>query len=295
MLVGVVLAGSACGPPDRPPISDPELSTAAVEYLNPSRVATFRIAPGVTYRDIESAHEPWGVHLLEVDPMRCDIGFRVVRAEESDGRQSVSDLARAQEPSVIAGVNGSFFTEENQTLGVEASGGELRGRAARPVFAWRPDQVPWVGPVHWEGDSLRVGRWWLHAEDPDDRTEMLPGFPALLADGRWVGDLEQEARPAFAASRDPRTAVGWDPDRQRLWLVVVDGRRDRRQGMTLPELAELLRALGARDAVNLDGGGSSAMVVRGQLVSRPSDPLRERPVVNALLVHRSPDRCSGGR
>jgi exopolysaccharide biosynthesis protein len=45
-----------------------------------------------------------------------------------------------------------------------------------------------------------------------------------------------------------------------------------------------MQALGARDALNLDGGGSSAMTVRGRVVSRPSDPSGERPVSDALVV-----------
>lgn len=58
--------------------------------------------------------------------------------------------------------------------------------------------------------------------------------------------------------------------------------------MTLKEAAELMRSLGARDAMNLDGGGSTTMVVNGRLRNRPRGaagaPVRERPVANALVV-----------
>lgn len=282
---------AGCIAPDQPPVEDTDLPQGAVEYLQPKSVSSYDLAPGVRYWGVRSAHEPWAVHLLEIDPVRCELAFEVVRSGDDEGRRSVSALARSVEPGVIAAVNGSFFTEENETLGVEVSRGEIRGRTARPVFAWRPGALPWVGPVSWEGDSLQVGEWWLEPGNPDGRTEVLPGFPALLREGRWVGDLEQGARPAFATSRDPRTAIGWDPDGAILWFVVVDGRRDKIEGMTLPELTELLRSLGVRDGVNLDGGGSSAMVVRGQLVSRPSDPWRERPVVNALVLREAPEHC----
>jgi exopolysaccharide biosynthesis protein len=58
--------------------------------------------------------------------------------------------------------------------------------------------------------------------------------------------------------------------------------------MTLPELAQLLEALGVDEALNLDGGGSSTLVVDGRPANRPSDPEGERAVVNALaLVHDS--------
>jgi exopolysaccharide biosynthesis protein len=54
--------------------------------------------------------------------------------------------------------------------------------------------------------------------------------------------------------------------------------------VTLPEAARLMRAVGAREALNLDGGGSSALSVRGRVVGRPSDPSGERPVSDALVV-----------
>jgi exopolysaccharide biosynthesis protein len=61
--------------------------------------------------------------------------------------------------------------------------------------------------------------------------------------------------------------------------------------MTLPELAELLKSLGATEALNLDGGGSSVMVVLGETRSRPSED-QERPVVNALALVRDLSGCS---
>jgi exopolysaccharide biosynthesis protein len=54
--------------------------------------------------------------------------------------------------------------------------------------------------------------------------------------------------------------------------------------MTLAELADLMRELGARDALNLDGGGSTTLVLGGRVVNRPTDGAGERPVTNALLV-----------
>jgi exopolysaccharide biosynthesis protein len=107
-----------------------------------------------------------------------------------------------------------------------------------------------------------------------------------------VGDLLVQENPGFAASRHPRTAVGVAPDQSTLWLVVVDGRQPEHSlGMTLPELAGLFGALGAPEALNLDGGGSSVMVLRGRVVSRPSDAGGERAVVNALVLRRDPGLC----
>jgi hypothetical protein len=292
LLGGGVGTWAACEPPDRPPALVGELPTAAVEYLAPDRVTTFRLWEGVVYRSVRSGSEPWTIHLLEVDPTRCEVGFQVASPAGEESRVPVSELARRAGPLIVAAVNGDFFTDENRPIGVEASAGELRGRASRPVFAWKPGSLPRLGPVKWEGDSLMLGEWILSVQDPDGLTEIVSGFPALLEEGRWVGDLEQRERPAFASARHPRTALGWDPERRKVWIAVVDGRREgSAEGMTLPELAELFRALGATEALNLDGGGSSVMVVRGRRVNRPSDPAGERPVVNALLVRVDPAFC----
>jgi hypothetical protein len=289
LLLSVVLLAPACEVPD--PLEG--LPPEAIRFLDPARSSMETVADGVVYRGIQSGSEPWSVHLLEIDPTRCEIGFQVVGLEDPEGgRAPVSDLARRAMPGAVAAVNGDFFTEENHAIGVEAMGGVLRGRTSRPVFAWRPGDLPRLSEVVWEGDSLRVGEWSLVRGQPDGRTELVAGFPRLLRDGVRVGDLQAGDRPAFSTSRHPRTALGWDEGQARLWVVVVDGRREGvSEGMTLAELAGLFEALGAREALNLDGGGSSTMVVSGRVVSRPSDPTGPRPVVNALVVREDPDLC----
>lgn len=245
----------------------------------------------MVYREVRSAPQPWVVHLLEIDLARCELGFRVEGIQDDSTRLLVSELARRAEPGVLAAVNGDFYTPEDRPVGLEASGGSLRGRGSGPVFAWRPGAPPWIGPVQWGEDSLHVGGWTLPVEEPDGRTEIVGGFPTLLDGGAWVGDLLQSERPAFAAERHPRTAVAYDADARRVWWVVAEGRERSTEGMTLPELAGLLQALGAASALNLDGGGSSVMIIRGQPVSRPSQLQRERPVANALVLRRDPHYC----
>ena len=67
--------------------------------------------------------------------------------------------------------------------------------------------------------------------------------------------------------------------------MVVDGRQERLSvGMTLPELARLLKDKGAHHAYNLDGGGSSTMVVDGAVVNSPSDEQGERPSSDAIVI-----------
>jgi hypothetical protein len=192
---------------------------------------------------------------------------------------------------ILAAVNADFFTPEGRTLGSEVVDGKVTSARSRPALAWRPGREPWVGLAQVAGDSLTTG-WSVPLESADDSTEVVGGYPELLDRGRRVGDLGVSERPGFAASRHPRTAVGYDPAARRLWLVVVDGRQPPYSvGMTLPELTALLEAFGAREAINLDGGGSSVMVIGGIPRNRPSEEGGERPVVNALALVRDLSLC----
>lgn len=111
--------------------------------------------------------------------------------------------------------------------------------------------------------------------------DAIGGNP-MLAVGGQVVDGEVTGSGAFF-DRNPRTAVGVTAT-GKLLLVVVDGRQGSYSaGMTLRELAELMVDLGAREAVNLDGGGSSEMFLNGLVANRPSDG-GERLVSSALVV-----------
>lgn len=114
---------------------------------------------------------------------------------------------------------------------------------------------------------------------------LVGGRPRIVADGRSVVPQLADA-PGFVAARHPRTAVGFSRDSSTLYLLTVDGRQKSSVGMTLAELADQMLALGAYQALNLDGGGSTTMVVDGRVVSSPSDRTGERSVANALVIVR---------
>jgi hypothetical protein len=110
------------------------------------------------------------------------------------------------------------------------------------------------------------------------------GASNTLVFGGQVADDVTHGAGILYTQRAPRTAIAQRPNGD-LLLVVVDGRRSGYSiGMTMRELADHLVGLGAIDAANLDGGGSSAMAVRGVLVSRPSDPGGERAVGSGLVI-----------
>jgi exopolysaccharide biosynthesis protein len=100
-----------------------------------------------------------------------------------------------------------------------------------------------------------------------------------------AADAEQ-FKADFSRARHPRTAVGVRAEGS-LVFVTVDGRQPKKSvGMTVDELAGLMLELGCVDAINLDGGGSTTMVVKGRVVNNSSDTTGERPVSDALLIFR---------
>lgn len=121
-----------------------------------------------------------------------------------------------------------------------------------------------------------------------EATQAISGGPFLVRDGKvWIdGQAQGFNAQTFVAARHPRTAAGVN-EKGELLLVTVDGRSVWSRGMSLPELAELMLRLGCVQAINLDGGGSTTMVVRDSIVNMPSDG-RERPVSNGLLVFGEP-------
>ncbi len=118
---------------------------------------------------------------------------------------------------------------------------------------------------------------------------VMGGWPRILRNGANVAaraPAEEGTISRNAEVRHPRTAVGFTRDGSTLLLVTVDGRTATSVGMTLVELANLMKALGAWQALNFDGGGSTTMVIGGRVVNSPSDKTGERDVGNALLVTR---------
>jgi len=133
------------------------------------------------------------------------------------------------------------------------------------------------------GHRLLLGR--------DD--SIVSAAPTLVRNGRVDIDAATEGTVdpqdlsfgyAWANVRQPRTMAGIDA-RGRLLLVTVDGRlTGGSEGFTISEAAHFMRSLGAVQALNLDGGGSSAFTVNGTLVNRTSDATGERAVGDTIQV-----------
>jgi hypothetical protein len=124
-------------------------------------------------------------------------------------------------------------------------------------------------------------------DEPGKPFNAISGKDLLVMGGHAIPDLDN-------STAQPRTAIGYSNGGRFFYLVVVDGRQPfYSEGITLNELADLMITVGARYAMNLDGGGSSTMVVadkdgRVRILNSPIDnliPGRERPVADHLGIY----------
>lgn len=130
--------------------------------------------------------------------------------------------------------------------------------------------------------SLDWSLGWPHVLDA------IGGMPILVQNGQLAPNLRTCWSAAFCGP-NPRSAIGVTADGHIL-LATVDGRRRKwSAGMTLLRWAQTMKRLGAAYALNLDGGGSTTMVVNGQVVNRPSDASGPRALSSAILVLPGPD------
>jgi len=128
----------------------------------------------------------------------------------------------------------------------------------------------------------------VEAEQTDlwkQAASIIGGGPQLIKSGRVdITNTAEKILPAFVTDYHPRTAIARLSSGQIL-LATVDGRQPASVGMSLTMLTDLLLEFGAVEAINLDGGGSTTMVIKNKLVTKPSDATGERPVSDAILVY----------
>ena len=120
----------------------------------------------------------------------------------------------------------------------------------------------------------------------EEARDIINGAGLLIRDGKPLSGWQatENLQPnTFTDVRHPRTLIGLDRSGF-LWLITIDGRQAHSVGMTFADLIELSRRLEFEHALNLDGGGSTTMVVGGVIVNKPSDAAGPRPVSDAILV-----------
>ncbi|HXL03226.1 MAG TPA: phosphodiester glycosidase family protein [Bacillota bacterium] len=248
-----------------------------------SKKSALTIARGIRYITITNGtpQGPLTVDVLEIEMSDESIAVKTALAGPSDsfGVAPVSELVSSS--GAIAGVNGVFYASDGTPLGLIIVDGRLRSLPVmgRTAMGITKDRRILIDNVSTDAGGNLVPNWL-----EEGVVYAVGGGPRLVKDGKvYVTAAQEQFKPDVAGGRAPRTGVGVTYDGN-LLLVAVTGRQAYHSiGVTLEELANIMLELGAKDAMNLDGGGSSTMVVRDFVMNTPSDG-RERKVADAILV-----------
>ena len=252
----MTVAVTACGPDAEATVTDAAESATSTSELS--------------YRAVRPPGR--SIHIAEVD--LCEPGIELRATGPADGTRTVSSFA-AMTGALIA-INGGHSW--SGTPSVSAHAGQFFGT---------PDQGDIGQAVFGPGVAEFIHMQASYGAAPTHK-EVLSGLLTLVHDG--VAQQGLLPHSAYTCSVEhPRTLLGLTADKRKLLMVVVDGRAPTqgRRGMSCREAADLMVSLGAHWALNLDGGGSSEMVVNGRIVNVPSDG-QERPVPTHLAVVRTP-------
>ena len=246
-----------------------------------------QVSPGVRHWSGSStAPNPlWQIRVVEVDLANPEV--RLIPAQRLGTESLERTTSIADRFDALAAMNAGYFSTTGSVSHFEWNNTitAFTVRPPRSAFGLNSGFPRLLAqtPVTGSGTSSTSDLDWLSV------TEAIGGGPSLLTNGTVdVRDVEEnfDAQSGIGPTvRNPRSALGWNPETKRVWLVTVDGRQTGWSvGMTLDEVARLLQDLGATRGLNYDGGGSTVMVVDGAITNRPSDANGERSVATAWLV-----------
>ena len=276
-----------------------------VESTTPNFPAGIKIMKG---RNDELPINAWAAI---IDPRDPDVDLNVIVSEDLDRRETLAQFSQNKKARVV--VNGGYFlidktpTEHvgllyvnNRTV-APATRSVLRNNkryfTARGALGFLDDggiDIAWVTS---RNDSLfnfsepvknqpeePVDSFDFSKAETWEVDDAIHAGPVLMHDGKIrVTSNEEVFFGSTIPDIHPRTAAGYRNSGE-LVLLVVDGRQVDSRGVDLQELAILMRDLGCVEAINLDGGGSSAMVVDGKLLNRPAGTTSQREVMSAIAV-----------
>ncbi|HEY5945543.1 MAG TPA: phosphodiester glycosidase family protein [Kofleriaceae bacterium] len=243
------------------------LCSAAIGLSRPASAQDTWSDPYPGMRRLHRVTTNQNINVLVVD--LCAPGISVRATKSGERQRTVSSFGTLV--GAEAAINGDFFSfSDYSTNGPSMSGGA----------AWGGVDHDYVAPVQFGANRVALpGHESTAGVEPWAR-EVVSGHPTLLV----AGNPRDNNGDTLCTARNPRTALGFSATKQQLLLAVVDGRATDRIGMTCDELGALLKGLGATDAVNLDGGGSSTMWLAGPgVLNFPSDG-SQRVVANHLAI-----------
>ncbi|MFB3895998.1 MAG: phosphodiester glycosidase family protein [bacterium] len=256
---------------------------------------SFPITDGISYHHIQSDTDTplRNISILTIDLNNPNLSVTVATAY--NGLERVSSIVHRNQ--AVAGINGGFFSFSPKVpVGLVITNGKLvcpplSDKPARAAIGITSTHKTVFDRVGYQDGKLMS----INSTDWSEVTEALGGVSMLVRNGQpYVSVLDDAGGKSFRITTHPRTAVGVTKDNKLIW-VIVDGRQPNlSNGISLDDLANLMIKLGAVDAMNLDGGGSSTLVIYDTIVNFPSDKDKEgnfgqeRAVANGFIVKSNP-------
>jgi len=244
------------------------------------------IGPIRYHSDTRSKPRPLRSHVLKIDLHARQYELAVSAGRDPDDEGPIEALLTppnqlAANARLIAAVNTNPWKMISKGVGyiVDAESNISGWVKSNNKVHSNPEQANWS---FWVSEDGRAHISQL--SKPVQADVAVAGFGGLLKQGKIL--------PAPSDVLHPRTALGLDPTGRWLTLLVVDGRqKGYSEGVSLRELAVMMQKLGCSDALNLDGGGSTIMLLQGEngdrkTVNRPSGILGPRPIPVMLGVRR---------
>ncbi len=260
-----------------------KLSFVLILLLSPSAFAADdweTIAPGVTYRHFTGRGRD--IHVARIDLRNEEI--QVIASEEAERGMRVSEFAKRNH--AVVAINADYFDKEMKPIGLVVG----------PCGRWDGTRdTTREGTVSFGGTKAEIRKQRDVMNPPDDWiTAAVSGWPMLVRNCDALSSKELPGSDAFTRSRHPRTAIGVSKGGSIVYLVVAEGRREDVGGMSLPALAEFMEEeLDVCTAMNMDGGGSSAMWVEDRIRNRPSDGSERRVSNHLAVILRNDDNGCG--
>lgn len=227
-----------------------------------------RVAPGLEHR----AWAPWPGS--DVQALRVDLTqVRVALSPPADAGEPVDQMPSSR--GALASINASFFDPQFRPRGLTVSAGQPWPELLKQA---RPTNDPLLAcdtrcTIHLDAPAAPDSAWAM----------AVSGTPWLVRDGAARTADDDSRCASLCAQTHPRTAVGLDASGRHLLVLLAAGRRGEVKGLTLTQTAALMRELGAVQAFNLDGGGSSTLLLKGESrLPRPFNEPALRRVANAI-------------
>ncbi len=254
---------------------------------------------------------PLNAWYVIIDSKNPHLNTDIVVSNDDDGKETPSQFAERLNANVV--VNGGYFLmhknptehvgllkdndviishtlrsmlkrEKRYYLTRSALGFDKTGQMDIAWIASHNDSIlEWKEPAKNKPDkpvtelNYEKGKYW-------DMSDALQAGPIIVSNGRKnVTAVEEVFFWSKIPDIHPRTAVGYTKEGENIFLVV-DGRQPDSRGVDLNELSILMFDLDCEEAINLDGGGSSALVVNGKLLNRPAGFSTQREVISAIAV-----------